>query len=282
MATVQVLRPSAGNEGDYPVVIATTMKNLQIGDQVLTGRNQYEKIYSFGHYHTTKRAEFFQIHSEGARVPLEVTAEHLVFLHDDPIPVPAKSIQVGNTLHLQDGGSSKVTKITKVRRNGIYAPLTTGGTLIVDEVKASSYISFGHGEIPSRVLSPFSDHDIIHFSLAPYRLLCYGISTKFCRQSFYHDNGMPVYVHYGLQLLSFLFDRTHDSDSSQQESSIGWLMMIALRWIVFMVVFGFLGIFRTLEVFFGASNAPLVLLVLAIKLFSYNRNHSRKTPTHTF
>ncbi|CAB9502309.1 unknown protein [Seminavis robusta] len=64
------------NKGDI------AMKDLQVGDRVLTTSGTYQPIYSFGHYQTDQKATFLQIHTStnSSSKPLEMTGNHLIFL----------------------------------------------------------------------------------------------------------------------------------------------------------------------------------------------------------
>jgi Hint module len=181
------------------------MMDLKIGDKVLTGNQKYETVYGFGHFHATKVARFLQIYTENNRVPLEMTEEHMVFVAGKKNPVRAGSIQVGDVL--QSGfGSSQVKKTSSIKREGLYAPLTPDGTIIVDGIKASSYIALQDRAVEYLELQhgfhPMSQHDAVHLFLAPFRLICRATSADFCHE--YNDNGMPHYVANGLKLAQWI------------------------------------------------------------------------------
>lgn len=241
-----------------------TMQDLQIGDRVLTATGTYETVYAFGHYHPSQPAEFLQLHhslgnsnNDNNIKALEVTADHLIFLRGKAAPVPAQNIQVGDILRTGNAEETAVvTQITKVHRDGIYAPLTTlSGTLVVDGVVASSYITLDATNPNKQQL--LNDHQLIHMALSPYRLLCSGVSRTFCDTRFYMDNGMPHYAHFGMQLLNWLLG-SH------------WIIT---QWIGLSVIILVAGAFQLLELTVGASLAPLmVLLVAAI----YHRHKTSK------
>ncbi|CAB9508229.1 expressed unknown protein [Seminavis robusta] len=71
------------------------MKDLQLGDRVLTASGTYQPVYSFGHYQTDHKATFLQIHTSidsSSSKPLEMTGNHLIFLANGET-VPAKNLQ---------------------------------------------------------------------------------------------------------------------------------------------------------------------------------------------
>jgi hypothetical protein len=161
----------------------TKMKNLNVGDSVLTSEG-YENVYSFAHkMDNGKATNFLKIEHQAGKA-LEVTEEHLVFVHGKNY-VAAKDVQVGDVLKGVDA-DSVVTGIKNVMRlGGIYAPLVNSGKLIVNGVEASSYVY-----VDSKFVS---DHDMVHMSLSPFRMYC---NTFGCEAE-----EMPAYVEYGLKAL---------------------------------------------------------------------------------
>lgn len=243
-ATVQVLQK---DNSELPV----SMKGLKVGDRVLTGMNQYQTVYAFAHHLPNKPSKFYQIHSEHADRPLEVTAEHLVFLGNKGHPVAASTIQVGDVLR-SDKGPSRVTKISTVQRSGIYAPLTTGGSLVVDGVLASAYIRINNEG------SAASNHGLIHVTLSPYRMFCSGVASRFCETDYNNDNGMPLYVQFGLNLLRFV------SDSSIFVQAVAWP-----------IILGVTGSFWAVELLCGPAIAPLVVLLAALAYTSLQKQNNK-------
>merc|ERR1711862_1003727 len=80
-------------------------------------------------------ANFLQIHTEGSVAPLEITDKHMLFRNDKA--VSAEEVSVGDML-----GDNKVTKITSVKRTGLYAPITYDGSIVVNGIKSSCYVQF--------------------------------------------------------------------------------------------------------------------------------------------
>jgi len=245
VATVQVLQKDMSE-------FAVPMKELQVGDKILTGMNQYETVYAFGHHNPTKFAKFYQIHNDNNNRPLEMTADHMLFLEGQKTPVSAASVRVGDVLH-SAMGASKVTKVSSVERKGIYAPLTTGGKLLVDGVMASSYISLGNDN------SVISDHNLIHMTLSSYRMVCSGISASFCDTNTYGEDGMPHFVQYGLRFLHWI------------KSCNVMVQAIASAALVVPAGFTF-----AWEMLFGASMGPLMAFVAAVAYTTYRKNNKSK------
>ena len=253
VATVQVQDRSDG----------VAMKDLQIGDMVWNG-DSFSSVYAFGHYSPNTKGEFLQIHhtqSSGKSRPLEITGEHLLYLHGQSHPVRADSVSVGDSLQ-GPGSSLKVTKIDKVEKTGLYTPLTPEGTVVVDGIKASSYVSLQAGndfmelQTGAPVLG-LSMHEYIHMGLSPMRLLCMGVSSQYCNTQ--NEDGMPFYITLSVQANQWI---------SKQH--------MAIQVVLFSVIIFLTGISMALENVFGPSLAPLAVLSLATALLAINRKKQTK------
>ena len=120
---------------------AVWMKDLRIGDYVEVSGNNFEAIYSFAHYDPTGSSSYLQISTTSAKKPLEMTPNHLLFVHGRGF-VPASSVQVGDVLRSgEDTLKVSVTSITTKSAVGVFAPLTPSGTIVVNDVLASTYVS---------------------------------------------------------------------------------------------------------------------------------------------
>ena len=181
-----------------------SMKELSVGDLILTGSGHYEPVYAFGRYDKDAFAAYLQIETTaGAEHALEISGEHMLFLHGNENPVRADSLVVGDVL-LQSSGDGKlsggratVIKITHVTRTGRFSPLTFDGTLVVNGIVTSSYI----------YMEGMEDVDLLkdrggsffHFAISPFRFLCMAFhSNAFCET--YTDEGIP----HGLDILMSL------------------------------------------------------------------------------
>lgn len=216
-----------------------SMKDLEVGDHVLTGnrQNKYQPIYAFGHYQTTLKTDYVQVQFVSANEPkkwkklppLEVSQDHLVFLQGQKDPVPASTLVVGDELVFAKDdsgnftGTARVTKISLVQRNGVYAPLTADGSIIVSGILSSCYISLQPPPTKNSIkkgaetfvtmnnsrnkdsirLSFLSQHSFVHVALTPFRLLCLsGMASSLCTQL--SDDGMTGYVYRGIQFAQWM------------------------------------------------------------------------------
>jgi hypothetical protein len=241
-ATVHVL-----DQGEVP------MKDLRVGDLIQTmtlqpvkNNNQttkqdeyyytdhYQPIYAFGHYQPDQEEEYLQIQTKDNYSNMKfltISHRHMVFLYDKKNPVAAESIQLGDVLQSDGGSPAKVIQIDVVTKRGLYAPLTPDGTLLVNGIQASSYVSLqptahefvewrqgGTSATTTRTL--LSQQNFVHWATAPLRLLCPSSRRPaiLCQPQD-HTDGMPYYVYYGLKL-------AHWTD--QQRSGMAQLVVFGL------------------------------------------------------
>jgi hypothetical protein len=143
---------------------------------------------------------------------------------------------------LQGENSAAVTKIGKVARQGVYAPLTLGGNVVVNGVVASSYVALEEDAKESFM----SHHTLVHIALSPYRLACNGVSAQLCNERFSNEDGMPYYVDFGLGLLR-------------------WAMQLNAfaKGLVLAAIVAVTGSFFVLESLCGPTTAPLALFACA-------------------
>ena len=78
-------------------------------------------------------------------------------------------LKVGHYLVAHDGSSSEIRSVKILPSKGVYSPLTASGTLVVNGVVASNYVS--PGWIDSKV-SGETLHYLEHAGVFPYRLFC--------------------------------------------------------------------------------------------------------------
>jgi Hint module len=242
--TVQVL-----NRGE------TAMKDLEVGDKVLTGTGAYEPVYSFGHYHEKQVSNFVQLETKQGD-SLTLTPDHLIFANGDKSnSIRADKVQVGDKL-----SSGAVEKVTTVSKQGLYMPLTPSGKLLVNNVEASAYVSLSaYAPIQEHPLLNFwlTEQNLVHLWLAPYRMYCMGVKSNYC----------PGHV----------------KNTDGEEGILGYLVMgkkvaeVALEQNLFVqvilgvLVFGTLMAFRAVEILTGPALAPVAALLLGVWFFQLRR-----------
>lgn len=149
------------------------MKDLQVGDHVKTGVDQYEPIYMFGHHDSTAKGTFVQLSTAASK--LELSTKHLVFVGDKKNAIPAGRVKIGDYLQLENGATTEVRAIKTVTREGLYAPFTlSSGKLLVNGILSSSYVSM-QGQDESfhigEYVTGLSHHEAGHFFTTPLRFL---------------------------------------------------------------------------------------------------------------
>lgn len=175
------------------------MKDLSVGDLVKTASGSFESVYTFGHYDEKVQATFVQLFSESLDKPLELTADHMVFLNGKDVPAPARSLLVGDSLLLSDGKTADIVSVKEVTRLGAYAPFTASGSIVVGNVVASNYVSFEDGPyITIAGMELMSCHWMAHLTQAPRRLFCSLVAS--CENESYNDQGINVWVAGQLQV----------------------------------------------------------------------------------
>eukprot|EP00547_Thalassionema_nitzschioides_P003168 CAMPEP_0194211888 /NCGR_PEP_ID=MMETSP0156-20130528/11295_1 /TAXON_ID=33649 /ORGANISM="Thalassionema nitzschioides, Strain L26-B" /LENGTH=899 /DNA_ID=CAMNT_0038939575 /DNA_START=94 /DNA_END=2790 /DNA_ORIENTATION=+ len=167
------------------------MKDLKLGDLVSIEGETYEKVYSFGHYSPYVQAEYLQLSTASRK--LEISKDHMVFVEGGR-SLPASSIKLGDKIETSSGEYNAVESIEKVVRQGAYAPFTTSGTIVVNGVKASSFVSFQGSEtlliggVDSRLTYQFLAHS---FEM-PHRVWCSYFSS--CSVEYYTEGGVSTWV----------------------------------------------------------------------------------------
>ena len=132
-------------------------------------------------------------------------------MDNQPNPITAESLKVGDVLAgVEESKSGHIHKIVKItRHDGVYAPLTPSGTILVDGIHASTYVSLlekgymmgdEYPQLANGMNLPWSQHSLIHIWLAPYRIVCLGISSSLCNQ--FVVDGKPLWVDSGMKLVA--------------------------------------------------------------------------------
>lgn len=194
-----------------------SMDSLQIGDFVRAGNNQYSRVYSFIHLNREVEADFLQIHAEGLNKPLEVTPEHMVFVEN--AAVPASQVKVGDML-----GESKVSEIKTVNRNGVFAPVTESGSIVVSGALASSYAAV-------RPYSPIDQHTEAHALFSFRRMVC-AFDFGICKSETSTEDGLPEW----LSPLATFGLSTKQNAPAQLAASLVGLPIVAVAYIVEQII----------------------------------------------
>ncbi|CAB9506643.1 Warthog protein [Seminavis robusta] len=168
-------------QGQGPV----SMDSLNIGDFVRAGKEgEYTRVFSFAHNDRDIEYDFVQIHTEGTEAPIELTKNHMLFV--DNKAVPAEAVKVGDLL-----GDKKVVDIASVKRNGLFAPITESGEIVVNGVRASCYVA-----ILDHVF--VNQHYMTHMFFSYQRAAC-SYNFALCENETY-TNGFSNWSNWAIQL----------------------------------------------------------------------------------
>jgi hypothetical protein len=176
------------------------MKDLSLGDMVKVAGGKFSEVYSFGHYDQHQMADYLSIDA-GLDSKLTLSPDHMVFVENKA--VPASLVSVGDKLTLVDG-SAVVKSIKEVVRTGAFAPFTKDGTIVVNNVVASSYISLQSDSSQLEIggVKTFGMHPVAHFFQAPHRIVC-ELQPSYCTTETY-INGISAWVETPLRLFKWL------------------------------------------------------------------------------
>jgi len=167
------------------------MKDISLGDKVLVDFNKYEPVYSFGHYNPLMEAEFLRISTDSHK--LDISGDHMVFLEGGE-SMPAKHVKIDDMLQLAGSGSEIVMRVENIKKRGVYAPFTASGSIIINGIKASTFIAFQDSKtlILSGMDTGISFQFIAHTFELPHRVWCEYISE--CLEEQYTDDGVSTWV----------------------------------------------------------------------------------------
>jgi hypothetical protein len=118
------------NNGTYK-----TMEQLEIGDVVQVGAEEYSEVYMFSHRDASAVATFVTLTT--AASTLVVTGDHYVYANGHL--TAAQYVQVGDELEDQDGRRLTVTSTGRQQARGLYNPHTLKGDIVVKGIKISTY-----------------------------------------------------------------------------------------------------------------------------------------------
>ena len=169
-----------------------SISQIKIGDKVLVHGGKYSQVYSFGHRNAMENADFLQIHSKDTRNPIEISSDHLILMGGEHW-VPAADLRVGDMLTTGDGSGTTISRIERVTRKGVFAPFTASGSIVVDDVVASNYVTFQRSEYLriGNVETPLTFHWLGYIFETVHRLAC---NVAACEEETYTDSGISHWV----------------------------------------------------------------------------------------
>lgn len=147
---------------------AISITEVKPGDLVKTSQEKFSKVFDYAHYDTTKEAQFLKIIA--GQNNIELSKKHRIYVknHSQWHTKFADELSVGDILWV-NGEEQSINEITTVESQGVYAPITEEGTLLVNGIKASCFSKvtserLGHLAyyprwVKSKILGPTAVHD---------------------------------------------------------------------------------------------------------------------------
>eukprot|EP00797_Seminavis_robusta_P025278 Sro439_g143190.2 (327) ;mRNA; f:27467-28447 len=234
---------------------AVAMKDLSTGDRIMVepARHDqppvYQSVYGFGHYHPSVPMEYLQIYTyDSPRTALELSASHLIYAKGHSEPIRADQLQNGDLLlrsslsdhHRSDYNTTvlytEIVRIDRANRDGAYLPLTSAGTIVVNGIYTSAYVSIS--EVAPDIVERLpwfsaSEQDLFHWWLAPYRMACLS-NNQLCRAvTAFDDEGVLQWLNWGKDLAKFGNRQTPWVQGVGLSVTFAWLLI----WIVLEQIF---------------------------------------------
>lgn len=154
------------------------MKDISVGDRILIAKSDdgtltQDEVITWIHQVRNGQFTFLQIvHNQGK---ITLTPEHIIFVGKNRQPKHASSLIPGDQLYFithdnnrQTLTMSIVLSILKVKRRGIYAPLTYSGRLLVENVDVSCYCTLNPLKAVGKEI--ISSHTLAHAGFLPLRI----------------------------------------------------------------------------------------------------------------
>jgi hypothetical protein len=219
------------------------MQDLKLGDHVLVEQNKYEPIYSFGHFDPHVSAQYLQLRTPSTE--LEISKDHMVFVDNTGAigAIPASAVKVGDKVVMASGSVEAVVDIKSVVRKGAFAPFTPSGTVVVNGVKASSFVSFQESSsvlVIGGVSTGLSYQWLAHTFELPHRVWCSYVGD--CTTETYVE-GVSVWVSSGHKFALWFLNVKSDM----------WMVFVSVPVLALFAVLGLVGF---------VLSYPLVTLVL--------------------
>jgi hypothetical protein len=189
-STVQVLQD---NDAAAAEVL---MKDVHIGDVVHVGNGKYERVYSFGHYAPSSTGDnYVQLSVAGTNKKLTLTSDHLVWAMKSGKTgafLAASQVEVGDELLRNDSDIVKVEAVQQgLTGQGLLAPFTPSGTIVVDGFLTSSFIDAVKHHAP--LLGAGAAQWAAHSFEFPHRLACHYFGNE-CVNETYNEHGVSTWV----------------------------------------------------------------------------------------
>jgi Hint module len=117
--------------------------------------------------------------------------------------LPASDVMIGDLVYYHDKNMKNdnlytmkyVTKIHRVKRKGLYAPLTQSGDMIVNGMRVSNYIQLFS---KTDVIGWYHQNNIGEVLFFPQRLFCHDFMSSCQREIYINGFGITAYLVVGI------------------------------------------------------------------------------------
>jgi Hint module len=162
---------SSSNRVEVQDVGFIPINQVKIGDYIRAGNGKdYTQVYGYGHYDNNLESEFVQVSFTGNDDSvLEMSPSHILFAQrtvsstSSNIMITASDIMVNDILNTQT-----IHSIQRVRRRGVYAPLTYSGDFMINGIRVSNYVKIFDNKFNMK----WDHHALGHVCFLPQRLFC--------------------------------------------------------------------------------------------------------------
>ena len=166
------------------------MDQLQVGDYVQTPQG-FSRVFAFIHHLPKKTAEYVEFNDR-----LRISNNHFLACNLRESFRLARDVKEGDTIFV-DGRADKVTSRKVVEDEGIYAPVTFDGRMVVDGAVVSCYATGGgtHNYVLPLLGKVVDGNTVVEMAHSPLRLLnrlyfgCFSDPSSYCKADNYgyHD-----------------------------------------------------------------------------------------------
>ena len=124
------------------------MASLKTGEEVQVSTEsgvRWEPVMTYIHRQPNVMQEFLKITTLKNGKILKITEDHLLFVEKEgrASAIPAREVNIGDTVYVKGDQDSLETdvvqSISSVMEKGVYAPVTLGDTILVNDVHTSCY-----------------------------------------------------------------------------------------------------------------------------------------------
>jgi len=216
-----------------------------------------------------------------------MTDDHLLFVRGYPHSIPASHVKVGDELNwLSDNTSNKssavnfvrVKEVRRVVRKGSYAPFTTSGTIVVNQVLASTFVGFQDSGVlkVGSYFTPLAWQTLAHVFESPHRLVCATplLWTYWCVTESYSIEGISHWVYGPLTFTMWLLGGAEGSEfspSSSSSSSASILLTVLFVVVIMVPISMAFVLLRCLEMIGLQSVVIATLGYLYYNVYSFGR-----------